>query len=434
MRKQQQPDRSRRRARPLAVEILEGRCLPSTYTLTDLGSLDGRSAEAYGVNDAGQVVGVSSSGAGSRAFLFQGGGLTDLGVLPGGTFSAANAINNAGQAAGYSSSSAGIRPVLFQDGKLTDLGSLGGRIGSATAINNGGQVAGGSYTPNSVHAFRWEDGVMTDLGALPGGVSSATGINDAGQVVGTSAADGQFYHAFRTAPNSPINPLTDDLGTLPGDVDSQANGINSLGHFVGWSGDINYSRFQAFYYDGSTLNAVGPDGSVASGINDSDRVVGSMPVALHVYHAFLYADGVVTDLNDVIPPDSGLTLEAATAINNAGQIVGFTFTGGVHPQPHAFLLTPDGGGPLRAVNPAVFRLTVAAPVAATVGGITNQAPANAPREQAAVATLASMPAGAAARQVTDAVFAGSHRAGPPAQPGGWEVGGLELGLFPVPPV
>jgi probable HAF family extracellular repeat protein len=73
--------------------VLGDRCLLSTYTLTDLGSLDGRSAEAYGINDAGQVVGVSSSSAGSRAFLSQDGGLTDLGVLPGGTFSAANAIN-----------------------------------------------------------------------------------------------------------------------------------------------------------------------------------------------------------------------------------------------------------------------------------------------------------------------------------------------------
>jgi hypothetical protein len=86
------------------------------------------------------------------------------------------------------------------------------------------------------------------------------------------------------------------------------------------------------------------------------------------------------------------------------------------------------------MDPGVLRVPADVPAAVPVGEGTSQPPAGAVREQAAGATLASMPAGAAARQVTDAVFAGSHRAGPPARPGGWEVGGLELGLFPVPPV
>ena len=55
--------------------------------------------------------------------------------------------------------------------------------------------------------------------------------------------------------------------------------------------------------------------------------------------AFLWqpADGVLTDLNTLIPKDSPWYLESATSINNAGEIVGYgTINGSVH----AFLATP----------------------------------------------------------------------------------------------
>src|SRR6266446_5159046 len=60
-----------------------------------------------------------------------------------------------------------------------------------------------------------------DLGTLSGigsrFFSAANGINSSGQVIGYSGpygGPGQAIAAFRTAPNSPINPATDDLGTL----------------------------------------------------------------------------------------------------------------------------------------------------------------------------------------------------------------------------
>jgi probable HAF family extracellular repeat protein len=51
----------------------------------------------------------------------------------------------------------------------------------------------------------------------------------------------------------------------------------------------------------------------------------------------------LTDLNSLIPADSGWILNSATAINNKGQIVGF----GINPNgvQHAFLPTPTAAAP-----------------------------------------------------------------------------------------
>src|SRR5206468_8509587 len=70
------------------------------WTLTDLGSLDGRNSEANAINKKGQVVGVSSTATNDHAFLWEKGAMTDLGTL--GRRSVPTAINDRGQVAGRS--------------------------------------------------------------------------------------------------------------------------------------------------------------------------------------------------------------------------------------------------------------------------------------------------------------------------------------------
>src|SRR5262249_1940890 len=162
--------------------------------------------------------------------------------------SQANSINQAGQIVGF-----GFTPwhaVLWQDGKMIDLNIFGGQHSVAGSINNAGQVVGGAYTPDSGHAFLWQDGVPTHLATLPGGTTSrAAAVTECGQAGGGAGTGSRSSQAFLWQQD--VGMI--DLGTLPGDVDSQGNAINNLGHVVGWSGDINYARFQAFFYDGKTM-------------------------------------------------------------------------------------------------------------------------------------------------------------------------------------
>jgi probable HAF family extracellular repeat protein len=74
--------------------------------MMDLGPiLDPRGANAtvVAISDSGLVTGTAEATAGIRhAFLWQGGVMTDLGVLPGGELSTATAINSSGRVVGTS--------------------------------------------------------------------------------------------------------------------------------------------------------------------------------------------------------------------------------------------------------------------------------------------------------------------------------------------
>lgn len=216
-------------------------------------------------------------------------------VRLGGLAASANAINNLGQIVGSSQDllyqTSRAQPFISGPDHLLPLVPHIADGGTAYAINGRAQVAG----VLSGHAFLF-DGVLHDLGTLSPlsyAQSEAHGINDAGTVVGWTASADYFTHAFVYA-----NGRMTDIGTLGG-INSYASGINNLGQVVGFSYTNNF----------------GTD------------------------HAFLYEQGQLLDLNNLLDPAVApyWYLAGATAINDAGQIVGSGQgpggTGG-------FLLTP----------------------------------------------------------------------------------------------
>jgi probable HAF family extracellular repeat protein len=450
MRKQKQIHRSRRSPLPLRLEVLEDRCLPS-YTLTDLGTLGGTFAAPDGLNDAGQVVGESQTANPNNhgdPFLWDSSnGMQDLGTLGGPPNSLADnsghSINSQGMVAGQAAVDSVVSHAFFySDGTKTDLGKLPGVYSqynsAAYGLNDAGQVVGYANFIGVFYerAFLWDsqNGIQ-NLGTLgEGQFSFAYGINTSGQVVGDSDVfEGSLEHAFVWDSQNGMQDLNSLIPPNSGLELHQARAINDAGQIVGNAGD--YPQIQAYVYNAGTVTGLGflPgfDNSFATAINNAEQVVGYVTKnGASGAHAFVYAEGAMADLNDLVSPGSGLTLAVATGINNAGQIACSAKDAMGHL--HAVLLTPDAGGAPGRVGSGVFRLSAPIPEAASMVESTGQPPANAPRERAAAEAVALLPVGFAVRQATDAVFVNySHQTHTPAPDSTWEAEEWALGLAPL---
>jgi len=74
-------------------------------------------------------------------------------------------------------------------------------------------------------------------------------------------------------------------------------------------------------YSVTDLGTLGGNFSEGHGINNAGQVVGTSRLAPTLEHAFLYSNGQLRDLNDLVDPRMGITLFGATAINDNGQIL-----------------------------------------------------------------------------------------------------------------
>jgi probable HAF family extracellular repeat protein len=336
------------------------------YSLTDLGTLGGSSSEANGINDAGEVVGDSYMASGAEQGFLYNGSIVGLGTL-GGQTSFANGINDSGQIVGYSSTSTGAQDAyLYSNGTMVDLndevsGTDGWTMIAANAINNAGQVTGYAGDGSASDAFLFSNGMFTRLYANYYGGAVGYAINDNAEIAGDFLlviGVGEFGPSTPPTSNSsqeavpaaasPPGGLRGFLYTNNGVQDFQiaaglggggdAYGINEAGQVVGSAAD------GAYMYNGATgsvleLGTLGGTGSVAKAINNTGEVVGYSNTISGSQDAFVFSstDGM-TDLNNVVAGNSGWTITSANAINGSGQIAAnATNAAG---QQHAVLLSP----------------------------------------------------------------------------------------------
>jgi probable HAF family extracellular repeat protein len=123
----------------------------------NLGNLGGLlNNVAFGLNSQGQVVGVSDlpGDTVAHAFLWEGGGMKDLGILRSDDFFAlAESINDKGEVVGISCGPVDCRGFHWQGGVMIDLNSVIPLdspllITNAGDINSGGEIAVQAFDPS----------------------------------------------------------------------------------------------------------------------------------------------------------------------------------------------------------------------------------------------------------------------------------------------
>jgi len=169
----------------------------SQGTRTLAFSDDGGFGSANDISNSGYVVGAAPVSDGgpfpaTRAFRYDDAdGMVELGTL-GGSFSEAFGVNDQGDVVGLSSTADGAdAPFLFSDGTMTNLGlSEGVFSGRAVAINNLGQVVGieGGGFAGPATAWLWDDGERVFLDQLVDldpniQITDVLDINDNGEIL-----------------------------------------------------------------------------------------------------------------------------------------------------------------------------------------------------------------------------------------------------------
>jgi probable HAF family extracellular repeat protein len=197
---------------------------PDETDLIDLGVLGPNlTSEAKAINKHGQVVGSAAYGLDPgqmHAFLTKvGQPMVDLGTLAPGNAGRSDAygINDAGQVVGEAADAAGaLRPFLKNpDELLQDLDPARRyHHGAAYGINQRGQIVGSfgvTADYSADRAFLWDRGVLSDLNDLvinlpPGQILlEATAINDRGWIL--AAGGGVYQTSYLLIPRGGCVPI-----------------------------------------------------------------------------------------------------------------------------------------------------------------------------------------------------------------------------------
>ena len=218
--------------------------------------------------------------------------ITDLGLIPGGTFSSGLAINNEPVIVGLANDSQFALQRPFWNANTGDI------IGFADNFN-------------------------------PASTAIPEHMNESREMGGTEVYGDNVYQGVYWNPAGQAFVLPPLAGFDPvyGAVHTRAHGINNLSQLVGTGkeGEPNFYTHAALWPNKDTeamdLGFLGPgtplNYSEAYGINDLSHVVGNSAIGSFI-HGFLWHNGQMTDLGAL----SGQVVSEARAINNTGLIAG----------------------------------------------------------------------------------------------------------------
>jgi probable HAF family extracellular repeat protein len=294
----------------LARWVVPGAFAQVKYTVTILQT----PGECISMNNTGQIIGAVEKADGLlHAYIYQGGPVQDIG-----TFDRLDnipiAINNAGQVIGYFSDPEidfQIAYVRNADGTLVNLGSIdGSTFNVPMAINDHGVVVGyAGVAGSTARAFIYQNGQMSAVDNLEGySFFNARCINNAGQIIALFRAHHNDLQSGLITGTSLRN-----LGTLPGGWNVAAAAMNDHGEIVGVANPGD-PRPRAFLYSHDHLHPIGDWYPTA--INNSGQIVGYSQSA-----AVLYSGGKERNLNSLLVPNSDFSVLMPLAITDAGQIL-----------------------------------------------------------------------------------------------------------------
>jgi len=330
------------------------------YFLTELGAADFNASTAVSINNGGDVVGTVSTIQFVHPFMFDypTGVLTDLSTPLGDNHNAfAKALNNVGVIVGNFTDANGLteaflyRPAQHAFTNLSDHG-----VTTANGISNNNEITGADGPPDTTEAGPNHHAYSMDLADLtpvrqvdldPNLGSTGNAISFGGAVFGVS------YVASPTPGAPPIPEGTrfvdnTNFGSTPTDLGHgtvYATDVSGAMAGTHLSADLSTrtaaTSLGAVWHD---LGTLGGTNSEARGMNDFSAIVGFSDVTTDTNtHAFLYNQGHMSDLNDMIDPALHVTLLTAYSINNKGQIVG-DLLDATHAH-HGYILTPSDLAP-----------------------------------------------------------------------------------------
>jgi probable HAF family extracellular repeat protein len=257
----------------------------ANFSFMQIDYPNGNGSAAYGINDAGQIVG-SYWDSNGRTHGFTLNGTTYTSVdYPGAIFTDVYGVNTDGLIVGrYGVTSSNSQGFLLSGTTYTPVNYPGATWGAAEGINATGQIVGYHTNSSGGHGFILNGTTYTPLPDYPGAIWAAySGIDATGRVVGTYVVNNGSAHGFILS-NGAFTTLD-----FPGATQTSASGINDAGQIVGIYWD-SIGRAHGFILNGTTYTPVDYPGAretVVYGISAAGRIAGRYTDSGGISHGFV---------------------------------------------------------------------------------------------------------------------------------------------------